>query len=213
VGQGGVGQVVGAVRGRDGPQQEAAVAVEQGQQVGHREAAALRLGVGLPEGLLEFGRVGHGEVGAVEEEEAVALPAAARVVVGLGAAASDDGLLQAVEEGDGQAGAGLAVGRLGEVEPGQVTQLGGGGVAEEHLAQEQVGGDNRGQGALAEAVAAVAADSQQQGLGDGLGEVALDATQGVGDSEHGGLRCDGVLANSIMTGGRHLAQANATTRP
>jgi len=169
-------------------QQVAGARVEQRQQVGRGEAAAGRLGAGLAELLLEFGCVRHGEAGAVEQPDAMAAPAAAGVAAGVGQAAPGDGAAEAVEEGYRQAAAGLAVGRVGKVQPSEVPQPGGGDVALQDLAEEEVGGDDGGEGALAEGEAEFVAVLADERFGDMLREVALDAAQGLGDSKHGGLR-------------------------
>ena len=56
--------------------------------------------------------------------------------------------------------AGLAVGRAGEGEAGQVDQVADGRVAVEHLEQEQIDGVDRPELPLAEGMADLAADAQ-----------------------------------------------------
>ena len=114
----------------------------------------------------------------------MAVPALGRVVAA-GPAGAGDGALQAAEELDGESGAGLAVGAVGEVEPGQVAQFGHGGVAVEDLAEEQVGGDDGGEGALAVGAPQVAAEVVDQALGDVPGEVGLEAVDRPGAAEAG----------------------------
>jgi hypothetical protein len=48
--------------------------MEQGQEMGHGEAAAGLLDAGLAEVLLEFGRIGHGEARAIGDEHTMAVP-------------------------------------------------------------------------------------------------------------------------------------------
>ena len=140
VGHRGVGQVVGAQRRRQGVQQVAGVRIEQHQQMGRGETATGRLATGLSELLLKFGRIGHGEAGAVQQPDAVAMPAAvASVVV---QTAVGDGAAETVKEGQGEAAAGLAVGRVGEVQTAEVAELSGGDIAVEDLLEEEVGGDH-----------------------------------------------------------------------
>src|SRR5207248_5715851 len=139
------------------------------------------------EDLLKFGRVGHGEAGAVDEEDPGALPARARAVVAVGVAAAGDGAHQAVEEGNGEAAAGLAVGGVGEVDLGEVAQVGAGGVAMQDLLGEEESGDGGSEGALAEGAGQVTADLQGQRRGQRLGQIALDVPQGLRESRHGDL--------------------------
>src|SRR5205823_12569404 len=101
--------------------------------------------------------------------------------------AAGDGPQQAVEEGNGEAGAGLTVGGVGEVDLGEVAQVGAGGVAMQDLLGEEEGGDGGGEGAVAEGAGQVAGDLQGQGLGQRLGQIALDVPQGLRESRHGDL--------------------------
>ena len=110
--------------------------MEQRQEMGHGEAAAGVLDAGLAEVLLEFGRIGHGEARAVGDEDAVAVPAA--VVVDRGFDPRGDAAEQLLEQGQGQAAAGLARGRVGEVEAADPDEVIDGGIAAEDLDEEQV---------------------------------------------------------------------------
>lgn len=82
-------------------------------------------------------------------------------------------LLQALEQGARQPGAGLAVARLGEVQATEVAEFADRDVAVENLLQEQVGGNHRTEVAVAPAVADRARQTADQFLGDGIGQLAL----------------------------------------
>jgi hypothetical protein len=99
------------------------------RQVGRGEAAARGLAGRVTEGLAQLGGVGDGEGGAVQGEEAVSLSQGVGAVLGGGATGADDGLVRAVEEADGKALAGLAVGAVAEVKAGHMPQLAHGEVA------------------------------------------------------------------------------------
>src|SRR5581483_5654608 len=103
------------------------------------------------------------------------------------AAVASNRPLQAAEEGQGEAGASLTVGGVGEVEAAEVTEFADGGVAVENLLEEEVGGDDGGKGALAERIVEVATDLLDEHLRNVGSEVTLDPAQGLGDSKHGGL--------------------------
>jgi len=133
--------------------------------VGHREAAAVGLGAGLAELRSQFGGIGHGEARAVEQEDAVAVPEFRGVGGVEPAAAAGDGGEQALEEAEGQPAAGLAVGGIGEVQPGEVAEQAAGAVAVQDLLDKEQGGGQRGEGALAVVPAEVAADREDQGGG------------------------------------------------
>ena len=153
---GGVGQVMGTARGGHGPQQVAVVQVKLDEQVGGGKAAAGSLARRVAKLLTQLRRVGHGEAGAVRGEQAVAVPEGVQAALGRGAAGAEDGLVQAAAEAAGQALAGLAGGGVGEVKAGEVAEFADGGVTVQDLAEEEVGGHDGGQGALAEADADVA---------------------------------------------------------
>jgi hypothetical protein len=176
----GPGQVVGPQRCRQRPPEKAGVGVEQDQQVGRGKAAARGLAARLAERLLQRRRVGHGEAGTIDQVDAVPVPAGRRV----GSVVSGDGALELPEEGQGEPSASLAVGGIAEVQTAEVPEFGGGRVAVEDRAEEEVGGDDRGEGAPAERVVEVAADLANERLGDDVPEVALDAAQGLRDSKH-----------------------------
>src|SRR6185437_16313988 len=97
----------------------------------------------------QFGRVRHGEAGAVQEVDVVAVPALLGAQRLGGEAVAGDLVLQGVAESEGQAATGLAVGGLGEVEVADADQVGAGGVALQDLLEEEDGGDDGGQGAAA----------------------------------------------------------------
>jgi len=62
-----------------------------------------------------------------------------------------------------------------------------GGIAVQNLLQEQVGGDDRAEVAVAPAVAEVPAELLDEGGGNRVGESSLDAGEGVRDTKHSGL--------------------------
>jgi hypothetical protein len=57
------------------------------------------------------------------------------------------------------------------------------------LLEEEVGGDHRRERALAVGETKFVAVLADESLGTVVRQLALDATQGLGDSKHGGLRC------------------------
>jgi hypothetical protein len=61
-----------------------------------------------------------------------------------------------------------------------IIQVSDRGVAVQNLLEEEIGGDHGGEGALPEGVPEVAADLSGQRLGNRIGEVALEAAQGLG---------------------------------
>jgi hypothetical protein len=117
---------------------------------------------GLAVLLLEFGCVGHGETGSVDQEGAVSVPAA--FVRRGDRQAGGDVSEQVLVEGQGQAAAGLAVGDTGAVELGQSRDVVAGGVAVEDLQGEELDGGGGVEEAVPPAVAQVGAE-----LVDGLG--------------------------------------------
>ncbi len=86
-----------------------------------------------------------------------------------------------------QAGAGLAIGGGGEVGAAEAAQLGDGDIAVEDLLEEEVGGDDRPQVAVAPAVADLLGRAPDEGFGEGVGEAALDPGDGLGDTKHSDL--------------------------
>jgi hypothetical protein len=168
------GHLVGPQRGRDGLQQHPRAGVEEGQEPGHREAAA---GLGPARGAEagpQLGRVGHRERRAVDEERAVAAPDALRAGVrgeGLHLAA-EHGLV----DGQGQAGPSLAERGVGERAAGQERDVGQGGVAVQHLDDEPAeDGDGRQQ-AVAPAVPGAAAGVVDGGHVEAGVEVPAEAS-------------------------------------
>ena len=129
--------------------------MEEGQEPGHREAAA---GLGTardPEAGAQHRGIGHRERGAVDQERAVAVPGA------LGLRVRDEGVVEPAEHGligrQGQAGAGLAERRVGERAAGQERDVIQGGVAVEDLDEEPAEDGDGGQQAVAPEVADAAA--------------------------------------------------------
>ena len=164
------------------------MSVQSHQQMGYREAAAWGLTAGLTEGRTQFRRIGHGETGAVDEVDAVPLPAGGRVVIEVLAAAAGDRALETAEHAQGQPSAGLAVGGIGEVQAAKVSQLADRDIAMQGLLEQQIGGDGGSELPLPPAVAQVAANRADQAFGQNIGEVVLDAGEGFGQSSHSGLR-------------------------
>jgi hypothetical protein len=99
----------------DDVHQQAGPGVEQGQDLGHREPAALGLGGRLAELGLEFASVGHRDGGAVDEPGAMPSPGA--LGAGLRKQRLDQFAEHAAEDGQGQPGASLGVSRVGEDPP------------------------------------------------------------------------------------------------
>jgi hypothetical protein len=178
------GQIVGAQRRGQGLEQETGVGIEQDQQMGHGEATPRRLRPRLAKGFLQLGGVRHGEAGAVQQIGAVAVPAGGRTGVVGSAAVAGNGLSQSAEEGQGESGAGLAVSGVGEVQAAEMAEVADGGVAVQDLADEEIGGDGGAKGSSAEGVLQLAANAVNDGCGEGLGEIGLDAGEGLGDTEH-----------------------------
>jgi hypothetical protein len=187
LGQRHVGQVVGPQRGGDGPDQVAGVGVELHQQMSGREATPLRLHATLAELGAEVGRVGHGEAGAVQEEDAMAVPEGARVGGGVAAAAFEYGGIEPLEEAQRQALAGVAIGRIGERGFGDASEFGDGDVAFEDLSDKEAGGDGGGEQAATAGHGAVATSSANEAGVEEAGGIALDAVKGLGHTKHGGL--------------------------
>src|SRR6266511_1578375 len=118
----------------------------------------------------------------------MARPTRIRVVLAVGLGSVGHGALQVLVQGPGQADACLTVGGRGEIEFAQVTQVSDGGVAVEDLLQEQVNGDDGVEVAFAPAVPEVAAELFDKFGGYGIGDGALDGSDGLRDTTHGGLR-------------------------
>jgi hypothetical protein len=110
--------------------------VEEGQEVGHREATALGLVARLAEVGLQLRRAWHGERRAVDQEGAMAAPAADRL--GVGDQRPGHVVQQGAEDGQGKSCAGLTEGGGGEGAAGQERDMGQGGVAVEDLDEEPV---------------------------------------------------------------------------
>jgi hypothetical protein len=183
-----VGQVVRAQRRRDGLKEIAGVSVELYQQMGRRKTATVGLLATLAEGSAEVGRVGHGKTGAVQEEDAVPVPQGARVLGGKAAAAVEDGGVESVKEGQGQALASVAVGRVGERKFGEASQLGDWSVAFQDLSEKQVRGNEGRQEAVADGELELPAQGSDERRINELHGIALDALEGLRHIEHGGLR-------------------------
>jgi hypothetical protein len=117
----------------------------------------------------------------------VAVPEFAEPYLGGRLQGAGHGPLQALQQGTGQAGAGLTVGGVGEGQLGAAAQLAAGTIAVQDLLHEEVGGDDGAEFAVAPAVADGAAEVADEGFGKGVGATALEALEGLCDTEHGGL--------------------------
>jgi hypothetical protein len=132
------GHVVHAQRTHQHVLPQAAAGVHQQQQGGHGKAAAFLLSCGLAEVRLQLRRVGHGGVAAVHQEEPMPVPQA-RIVTGIvHRPACLPG--QVLEHHQRQADTGLAIGTGGEVHTRQQAHMAAGGIAGEHLHDQQVHG-------------------------------------------------------------------------
>jgi len=114
-------------------QQQTRPGVEQRRELGDGEAAAARQAAGLAEVPLQFRRVGHGERRAVDQEGPMPAPEAFR---GRGDEAADYKAEHCAEDSQGQPGAGLAGGRLGEGAAGLEREVRQGRIAMEDLDDE-----------------------------------------------------------------------------
>jgi len=92
-----------------------------------------------------------------------------------------NGPLPTLPQGARPTGAGLAVGGGGEIQAAEVAQFGDGDVAVEDLLEDEVGGDHRPEVAVAPAVADLLSQTADEGLGERVGEAALDLDDGFGD--------------------------------
>ena len=164
-------------RRRENLQQQPGAGVEQRQDVGHREAAALGLVARLAEVGLQRGDIGHGERRAVDQQDAMAEPESRD----LGGRDQDldhraeDGL----EDGQREPGAGLAEGAGGEGAAGQQGDVGQGRVAVENLDEEPVDNGRWGQEAtVAPRVACLAAGVVDEVATELGGEVLPEGVEG-----------------------------------
>ena len=188
-------------RRRDDLQQQPGAGVEQRQDVGHREAAALGLVAGLAEVGLQRGGVGHGERRAVDQEGAMAAPAADRL--GVGDQGLDHVAEQGLEDGQGEPATGLAEGGGGEGAAGQQRDVGQGGVAVEDLDEEPVDDGRRGQeAARAPGVSGGAAGGVDEVVPELGGEVLSEGVEGGRNpAMHRGASCAMVVGKNTMVHG------------
>jgi hypothetical protein len=93
-----------------------------------------------------------------------------------------------LEEGEGEALAGVAVGGLGEVDFGEALEFGDGGIAFEDLAEEELGGDLRAEATLAEGDLEIAAEGGDEGPVEEARGIAFEVEESLRDTEHGGLQ-------------------------
>lgn len=159
--------------------QGAGAGVEQGDDLGHGEPAPGPRVDAPPEGTGEFGVVRHAHPGAVREPSPV--PAPGSDAVGPGPGRLRDPAQQRLAGGQGEPGAGLAVGRRGEGAAGQAGEVGAGGVAVQDLEDEQVDRGDRVEYPLAPAVPGVPARLADGVRGERAGEIPADLTKGFGE--------------------------------
>lgn len=175
-------------RRRGDPEQQSGAGVEQGQDRGHGEAAAGGLAAGLAEVPLEFGLIGHGERRAVDQEGAVPLPAA----FGLGGRDQrpDHAAQDRLQDRQGEPGAGLAVGGVGEGAAGQQADVGQRGIAVEDLHEQPMDDGVGGEQAVPPGVSELAADLPDGTFIEVVGEVLPKPTQRViNTAMHPGVSC------------------------
>ena len=133
-----VSHVMGVQRAGQDLQEHPRSDVEQGEDVGDREAASGPLAGGLAEMGLEFGSIGHRERGAVDDEDTMAEPASG--VEGRGVERIGDAADQLLEDLQRQAGPSQAVGGGGEGLAGEMGEMTDRGISVEDLDQEDVDG-------------------------------------------------------------------------
>ena len=170
-----VGHVVRVERSGEDLQEHPRAGVEHGQEVGDREPAPGLLPAGLPEVGLEFGRVGHGERGAVDDEDATSKPCggvAGGVVERVG-----DGADQSAEDPQRQSAASEAVGGVGEDRGGEVGEVLDGGVAVEDLDEDGREGGFGVEEAFTLLMADVAAEGEDGGSVDERGGILLESAE------------------------------------
>lgn len=177
----GPGHVVSAVRGGFDGHQEAGGGLEHGREVHLREAAARSLVRGLAVLLLQFGGVGHGETGTVDQKGAVAVPAS--FVGGRHGQACDDASEQSVKQGQGKSAAGLSIGFAGAVEVGQAWHVGTGGVTVEDLQGKEVDGGGGVEDAFPPVMAEIVAELVDRLGREPPGDLGLDSFDSGGDTE------------------------------
>ena len=132
------------------------------------------------------------------------MPAPATLELGVGDERADHELEQGAEEGEGQSGAGLTVGRLGEDAAGLERDVCQGRVAMENLDDEpEDGGEGGQEGITAPAVVKFLAEAVDGGLVEVGIEVLLEPAQGgINPLTHGvaSLLMD-PLGSTMMPGG------------
>ncbi len=179
--------------------------IEENHQMSHREATTGRLAARLAENMVQLERLGHGEAGAIQEEQAVAQaqpPGRWRKVGGDG---GENAALQGLEEGQRQASSRLAVGRRVDGYAAEMAEVATGGVAMQDLLPAEIGGDPRSELALTPLVVGLTAGLTDEGVGDVVGEVILDVAECLGDSKHRWPPVStGWRSNPILAGGHPL---------
>ena len=112
----------------------------------------------LSEGPLQGRAIGHAHSGPIDEPGPMTMPQPDGVVQGF--ARVDETLEKRLEDGQGEPGSGLAVGRGGELEAAQAWQMGAGGIVVEDLEDEQMDGRHR----VEDAVTPTATHGMTEGL-------------------------------------------------
>ena len=168
--------LVRAEWGDHGALKQPRAGVEQGQYPGNRETAPGGLIGRLSESLLQGRAIGHAHSSPVDEPGPMAMPEADRVVQGL--ARVDEALEQHLEDGHGEPGAGLAVGRGGELEAAQAWQMAAGGVVVEDLQDEQMDGRHRVEDPVTPAASHGLTEGLQSDGFEPVGQLVTDLSQG-----------------------------------
>ena len=188
-------------RRRGDLQQQAGAGVEQGQDVGHREATPLGLVARLAEVGLQRRGIGHGERRAVDQQDPMAEPESGR----LGGRDQDlDDLAEdRLEDGQWEPATGLAEGGGREGSAGHQGDVGQGGVAVEDLDEEPVDDGRRGQEAtIAPGMPGSSASRVDEVAAELGGEVLSEGVErGRNPAMHRGASCAVVVVRNTMVHG------------
>ena len=182
--------VVRAHRRSSDVEDQARRRVKARQQMGHGEAAALRLCAGLAEVFLQLGCIRHGKARAVKVMNAMPVPmfiVGVGVLVGRGAAA----LKQLIEQFLWQAYPRLAISSCAEVIVSQMAHLATCDVAMQDLLGKQLNRGQRIECALAPSVAEVITSLFDPLFVEELLQIILDLPEGLGRITIRGLLFEG----------------------
>jgi hypothetical protein len=172
------------------------------QQVRRGEATTCGLSAGLSKGFLQVRRVGHGKARAIDDVDLVAVPefiGTQRIGV---EALLRNGVLQPMQEAEGQAATRLAIGRGAELQTSQVRQVAARGVAVQNLLEKQECGYDGRERSSALAKLRLVGQALHEALGQVRFEIALDPLEGMVDSNHKDLLSKmSAVATTIMAGG------------